>query len=228
MPRRPYDALFIDFYGTISAGDRVAVETACARIVTALDLPVTAGELAIIWGERFFAVIDSSNHDAFQTLQQCELDSLRDTLAGFGRDADPVPLVVDIERYWVDPPLHDDAAEFLSRLDLPVCCVSNADTRPLLAAIEKHGLRFDAVISSQAARCYKPDPGIFRMALNALGADPARVMHVGDSLHSDVAGAAKLGLKTTWLRREDRIHDIGTCKPDHTIATLADLPALLS
>ena len=96
-----------------------------------------------------------------------------------------------------------------------------------MTAIEKHGLRFEAVISSEDARCYKPDPGIFRMAIETLGVKPQRVMHVGDSLHSDIAGAAALGIKTTWLRRQGRIHDIGTAKPDCIITTLADLPALL-
>ena len=40
------------------------------------------------------------------------------------------------------------------------------------------------------------------------GWDPRRVIHVGDSLHSDVGGAKTIGLLTGWLCREDRILDV--------------------
>ena len=40
MVRRPFDLLLIDFYGTITAGDRAAVEKFFGRLVVALDLPM--------------------------------------------------------------------------------------------------------------------------------------------------------------------------------------------
>ena len=96
-----------------------------------------------------------------------------------------------------------------------------------MAAIAKLDLRFDRVISSEQARHYKPHPEIFRQACELMKVDPTRVLHVGDSLHSDIEGAAKLGITTAWICREDRIHDIGTCKPDHTITSLSQLPPLI-
>ncbi|MFQ5413163.1 MAG: HAD family hydrolase [Phycisphaerae bacterium] len=231
MDDRRYDALFIDFYGTISAGDRAAVASTCRHIVDTLGLTATAECFAERWGERFFATIDRSNHDAFQTLHACEQASLRDTLRDFAVPGEAVDgaarLLADIEAYWADPPLHDDVRACLAAIDLPICCVSNADAEPLAAALRKHDLRFDAVVTSEQARCYKPDPEIFRAALRAMGVQPRRVMHVGDSRHSDVAGAARLGITTTWLCRNDRIHDIGERVPDHTISSLAELPPLL-
>lgn len=228
MSNRRFDAVLIDFYGTICAGDREAVERACARIVRSFRIPMSARDFAILWGERFFGVIESSNHEAFRTLYECELLSLRDTLGPFVQgQVDAAPYVTDLETYWRDAPIHVDAVESLAAIDLPTCCVSNADRKPLMTAIQKHGLPFDAVVTSEDARCYKPDPGIFRLAVETLGTAPHRIIHVGDSLHSDVGGAAKLGITTTWLRRDQRIHDIGNCKPDYTIDSLTDLPALL-
>lgn len=228
MPARPFDGLLIDFFGTIAAGDRDAVEATCLHIVDACGLPVSPPEFAILWGERYFATVGRSNHDAFQTLYQCELTSLRDTLAEFGHYPDPAPFLIDLEEYWHNPPVHVDAIEFLQEIDIPVCCVSNADNKPLLSAIARHRLRFDVVVSSEAVRCYKPDPAIFRHALRALGVRPDRVLHVGDSLHSDIAGAAGLGIAATWIRREDRIHDIGDHKPWRTITLLTELNDLLT
>lgn len=229
MPRPPrqFDAVLIDFYGTISAGDREAVDAVCQRIVTTCGLPLTASRFAILWGERFFRTVEAANHAAFRTLYECELSSLKETLADFGRHDPPEPFVAELEDYWLNPPLYADALAFLRELDRPVCCVSNADTASLHAAIERHGLRFDAVITSQDARCYKPDPAIFRRALAALGVQAHRAVHIGDSLHSDVGGAGALGISTVWLCRASRIHDIGTAAPDHTIADLAAVRPVL-
>jgi len=228
MPSQRFDALFIDFFGTVAAGDRAAVEAACDHIVRTLDLPIDAQEFAVRWGEIFFATIDRSNHESFRTLYECELTSLTDTLRElFDMEADPEPLVAPLESYWRRPGLQPEAKEALSLIHLPTCCVSNADTAPLLMALRHHDLRFDRVISSEDVRCYKPDPVIFERAVEQMGVSPDRVAHVGDSRHSDVAGAAKLGITTIWLHREDRIHDIGNCSPDHTIRSLLELPALI-
>jgi 2-haloacid dehalogenase/putative hydrolase of the HAD superfamily len=221
MTSQRFDALLIDFYGTISDGDRAAVHAACQRIVKTCNLTITPADFAIAWGERFFGIIDRSNLDTFRTLYECELDSLAETLASFGvHDSPGAELVADLEAYWADPPVHRDALEFLKAVDLPICCVSNADTAPLMRAIRKHGLEFDAVVTSEDARCYKPHPAIFQRALDTLGVDANRTMHVGDSLHSDIAGALNMGISAVWIHRENRIHDIGNCEPDHTIRTL--------
>jgi HAD superfamily hydrolase (TIGR01459 family) len=45
----------------------------------------------------------------------------------------------------------------------------------------------------------KPDPAIYRMALERLGSVPARVLAIGDSLHTDIAGAANAGLDSLWI-----------------------------
>jgi putative hydrolase of the HAD superfamily len=227
VAQRRFDALLIDFYGTISAGDRLAVERACRRIVETFGLGMTAPEFAVQWGERFFAAIESCNHHAFRTLHECELASLQDTLRPLVGEMDPVPFVAEIEAYWAAPPIHEDAIEFLRQVDLPICCVSNADNAPLFSAIERHGLRFDHVITSEAVRCYKPDAEIFRRAVERLGVDPVRTIHVGDSLHSDIGGASRLGITATWVCRDERIHDIGTSEPHHTIKNLSELPAVL-
>ena len=227
MATRRFDALMIDFYGTLSAGDHLAVDRACQQLIDTYGLNISSHAFAVQWGERFFRMIDESNHDSFRTLYECELQSLEKTMDGRVEGFDPDPFVTVLEQYWGDPPLHPESAEVLRSIHIPTCCVSNADTRPLLQAIEKHGLRFDAIISSEDARCYKPARGIFDYALRTLGMSADRVMHVGDSLHSDIGGAAGAGITTTWVCREDRIHDIGTCKPNYTIKSLTELTDIL-
>lgn len=63
---------------------------------------------------------------------------------------------------------------------------------------------FDAVVTSEQARCYKPDPRIFRLALERLDARPAEVLHAGQWLEGDILPARSLGLATAWVRRSRR------------------------
>lgn len=232
MPR--FDAVFVDFYGTVSAGDRDAVESVCARVVEDYSLPLAPGEFAIVWGEHFFALLDASNAEQFRTLHRCVCDSLRRTLGSFEHEIDAEAYVAELVSYWVNPPIYEDALEFLRAVKLPTCCVSNADTNPLLDAVRRHKLSFSHVVTSEMARSYKPDAAIFRHAARAmslsrtLAAAPARILHVGDSLHADVGGAAGLGLTAVWLHREVRTHDIGRLTPEHTIHALTDLLEVLA
>ena len=50
----------------------------------------------------------------------------------------------------------------------------------------------------------KPDAAIYRMALDALGVPAGRVLAIGDSLHTDIAGAAGAGIDSLWVL--DGIH----------------------
>lgn len=222
-----FDAIFIDFYGTISAGDREAVDAACRQVVEAYRLPLSPERFAAHWGQRFFDTIDRANLEDFRTLHECETASLHAALADFDRDGDVSDFVDIIEEYWRTPPFYPDALEFLAGNELPVFCVSNADTKPLDAAIRRLPVGFDGVVTSESARCYKPHPAIFQAALDLARARPARVVHIGDSLHSDVSGASALGITTVWVHRESRIMDIGDCNPDYTIRSFTELSQLL-
>lgn len=51
-----------------------------------------------------------------------------------------------------------------------------------------------AIVDSGAIGVAKPDPATFAPALAALGTDPARTLHVGDSVHYDVNGARAAGM----------------------------------
>lgn len=221
------DGVFLDMYGTLTAGDRAAVEQTCARILADTGVPLSARELSITWGERFFHAMDFANGPHFEPLIDLEARTLRETMAALQVELDPWPYVRRLAAYWRDPPLQPEARAFLDRFRVPVCIVSNADRADLEAALERHGLRVAGVMTSEDARSYKPDPRIFEQALRQTGWRRERVLHVGDSLHSDVGGALLAGLKSGWVNRAHRIHDIGTHTPDFEFADLDGLAALL-
>lgn len=89
------------------------------------------------------------------------------------------------------------AAEALGRLQaagLALACVSNWDAS-LEDQLDRAGIGrfFTTVVSSAEAGAAKPDPGVFAVALERLGVEPGRALHIGDT-EADSEGAAAAGL----------------------------------
>ena len=93
----------------------------------------------------------------------------------------------------------------LQRLDamgVPMAVVSNADGQ-IEDTLRRVGVcqvgsgelaSMVAVVDSAVVGVSKPDPRIFRFALDALGVAPERCLYVGDSIGKDVIGAGNAGM----------------------------------
>ena len=93
-----------------------------------------------------------------------------------------------------------EALDALRALGLRIAVVSNSDGRAeshlanvgLLAGVE-------FVVDSHLVGIEKPDPAIFAVALERLGARPDRALHVGDIRSVDEAGARAAGMRFVLL-----------------------------
>lgn len=217
------DGIFLDFYGTLTSGDRAAVEAVCERIVRENDVAISPYELSVTWGERFFHALDFASGESFKTLFEVEVQTLRDTMGELGVRVDAEKYARQLKDYWEHPPMQPEVSEFLKNIRYPICIVSNADRADIDRALERACIRVDHIVTSEEARSYKPDRQIFEMALRQTGWRRDRIIHVGDSLHSDIGGAILAGIRNGWLNRAHRIHDIGTHKPDHEFEDLLGL-----
>ncbi len=59
----------------------------------------------------------------------------------------------------------------------------------------------DALVISEAVGVNKPDPRIFRYALDQLGVAASDTVMVGDSWATDIVGARHAGLRAVWFNR---------------------------
>lgn len=59
---------------------------------------------------------------------------------------------------------------------------------------------FDAVVVSGEVGFAKPHPNAYTAVLNALGADPADCLFIGDNWVADIRGPRQLGMRTAWIR----------------------------
>jgi putative hydrolase of the HAD superfamily len=86
---------------------------------------------------------------------------------------------------------------------------------------------FDVLVDSTLVGVTKPDAGIFRHALGALGVTAAESTFVGDSPSRDMAGARGVGMRHVWLTGRREPSPSPCCPGDRVIVTLADLESVL-
>ena len=127
-------------------------------------------------------------------------------------------------------PVFPDVADALTRLQsrYRLAILSNVDDDLFAQSQEVIGVRFDAVITAQQARRYKPDLRNFHLARERMGVEDARWLHVGESLYHDVGPANLLGIDSVWVKRADRgggtkITDAVPSLQVPDLASLADL-----
>jgi putative hydrolase of the HAD superfamily len=82
---------------------------------------------------------------------------------------------------------------------------------------------FDVILDSQVEGVEKPDPRIFRLALERLGEDAGGVVHVGDIYHVDVVGARAAGIRPVLVDEAD-LYPEADCP---RVCSLAELAAHL-
>jgi HAD superfamily hydrolase (TIGR01549 family) len=133
-----------------------------------------------------------------------------------------------------DPPLLTEGTketlEYLgSKYELGI--ISDSGWAPgsvLRKVLMKNGVLnfFDATVFSDEVGYNKPHRMMFEKGLSILSAEPSEVIHVGDLLETDVAGAKAFGMKTVWLNKEGK-NPTGAHKPDFTINTISEIVSIL-
>ena len=172
----------------------------------------------------------------FMTYWEAWRDAFRDTLDKLGlvgdADAAATRCVDDLGRREAFPDAGPALPELAGRV--PLAVMSNADDRFLLGAIAHNEWTFEAVVSSEQAKAYKPDPRAFAALCNATGTDAGRVLYVGDSAYDDAHGAKLAGMQTVLIQRDQRTpgrtpppEAVRLHPPDHEVHSLIELVPLL-
>ena len=101
---------------------------------------------------------------------------------------------------------------------VPVGVVTNGPTEGQWDKLRRTGVAdlVDAAVVSQEFGVNKPDPSIFRRALDLIGAQPSETVFVGDNPVNDIGGARAVGMRTAWIRH-GREWDIAAYHPTHTL-----------
>jgi putative hydrolase of the HAD superfamily len=126
---------------------------------------------------------------------------------------------------------YDDVETVLTDLrgrGLKIGIISNWDSR-LKAISDGLGLTrlVDFLVISAEAGVRKPDPRIFRMALDKACVRPEEAIHVGDLPEEDAEGARRAGVRPVLIDRRKRITPGRFPADVRVVTSLAELFALL-
>jgi putative hydrolase of the HAD superfamily len=81
---------------------------------------------------------------------------------------------------------------------------------------------FDVLCYAEDEQILKPDPAVFRLVADRVGADLRGAWMIGDSLQSDIAGGAGTGMSTIWISN-GRPLPAGGPSPDVIVTAVAEV-----
>jgi putative hydrolase of the HAD superfamily len=216
--------------------ERAGLESACTYLSSrGYDLPAEQSVERLI--DAFINALSERWERAAQGKENLRLgDVVREACAASGGQPSQAEVDAAVARY-------------IAPLDARVGIY--ADTHETLAALRARGLRlalvsntmwpgeyhrrelerfgltpyFRLALFSADEGVWKPQPGIFRRALDALGVEASEAIFVGDQPEHDVLGAQGVGMRGVYKHNgRARATDV---RPDATIAHLSELPALI-
>ena len=89
------------------------------------------------------------------------------------------------------------------------------------------GPLFHFAIQAGEVGSSKPEPTMFEEAMRRTRLAAREIVHVGDHLENDVAGARQLGWYTVWVNRTGAPRPVDAVAADGEVACLSELPAVI-
>ena len=169
----------------------------------------------------------------FETYYQAWRDAFAGAFTTLGLSGDPGAAIDKSMRDLSQRQPYEETRQALRMIQARcrTAILSNADEcyfRPNLRLLGDDIVAgLSAALTSEEARCYKPQPAFFQEMLRRLGAAPQECLYVGDRQLEDVKGAGGVGMVTVWLNRPRSEPDPELPAPDHQINSLLEIPELL-
>ena len=212
-------AVFIDFYGTVVYEDGEIVNK-ISKLIFETGNAQSVSEVDLYWWDSFRTSFENSYGEKFQTQREIERQALADSIDHFKSSENAEQLSGEMFDFWMKPTIFEETKQFFKECPVPIYIVSNIDRADILAAIKFHDLHPQDVITSEDAKSYKPRKEIFELALRKNGLNVDEVVHIGDSLSSDVKGANAVGINAIWINRSGKAIPENVTAVDNLIDTL--------
>ena len=223
IPLTGVQACVFDAYGTLF--DFASAARSCQDVLgEAID------KLTALWRDKqlqytWLRAVQGRHADFWQVtcdaldfaLETLALDKpgLRDRLMNLYLTLEPFPEVPNV-------------LERLKTSGLRTAILSNGSPMMLDAVVRASRLStlIDAVLSVEAVGVYKPHPRVYQLAVDRLGI-PAAAIAFQSSNAWDAYAASAFGMQVVWCNRYGQRPERLPGKPDRTVRSLAELPALL-
>lgn len=200
-------AVFIDYTGTIITHGGKAIEEFISRVCKSSNMKDPREFFKYWWGmvkeyEGSFVEEAYLSEDELvdKMLDQCVREiHLQENLE---------ELHALCQQYWMYAPIYDDVKEFFQKCPYQTYIISNNGEEYIAEAMRVNGISPTGIITADMVKAYKPHPTLFKKALEASGCSADEVIHIGDSVTSDVNGAKAVGIKAILLDRDGKRGDL--------------------
>jgi len=122
--------------------------------------------------------------------------------------------------------LFADVMQALKDLKGKKAILSNGSPDMLEPLVKKSGLHFDAVLSVDELKIFKPAPEVYALAVKRLGIAAGRIGFVSSNCW-DALGAKAFGFNAFWINRSGAPVDRLGVRPDAVLKSLGDLSEVL-
>ena len=192
-----FECLTFDCYGTLINWEAGILE-ALRPIFRSHGVEIRDEETLRLYGQCE-AEAEAGPYKTYRLILEGVVEALGQRL-GFPPSAAEIQSLPQSLANW--PPFPDTVAA-LRRLHTryKVAIISNVDDDLFAITAKLLQVPFDAVITAQQARSYKPSLNNFQLALQRIGEPKEKVLHVAQSLYHDVVPTRELGWKNVWVNR---------------------------
>ena len=128
-------------------------------------------------------------------------------------------------------PAYDEAEPCLRALhkkEVEIFAFSNGKNDDLVSLFNHAGINgyFDKIISVDEVKTFKPAPEVYNLLSSHSGSDKNNTWLISSNSF-DIIGAAAIGLKTVWIKRnKETVFDPFGINPTHVIPSLSELSDL--
>jgi len=179
---------------------------------------------------RYMPIIEQQSEEAFR------VQLIRDLLAERGIDEpcdETAQALQDkfdqdrIDAFDFYPGIKEWLAE--ARKTFTLVVITNGPEFSQIPKVERvnMALHVDHLIIGGQEPEEKPFPSIFKKALKLANCEAHEVIHVGDSLASDIAGAHNSGITSVWIQHQRPLDAELGINPHHMIMHPSEIPALV-
>jgi 2-haloacid dehalogenase len=186
------------------------------------DAPPPGAELRERWETIQFEVIGGD----YRPYKEVLTESLRlwADERGYGLGGDDL---VRAMRSWQPFTDTTPALRLVQQAGIKLVPISNTD-HDILDHSERHiRLKFDDRVTAQDCKAYKPRDTVFEQALERLGVEPGRILHVAFGFKYDIGPAKRAGMQTAWINRHVEPLPSPTDEPDYEWRDLWGLAELV-
>ncbi len=195
-------SIFIDYTGTIIQEKGEDLEKIVFRIWKNSNFK-SPEETVTCWWNRIKMLEEKSFGDTFLTEDEIVDHLLEMFEEEVGLVDDFSELHELFQRFWMYAPIFEDVKEFFEKCPLPIYVITNNGVCYVQECMKNNGLKAAGIISGELVRAYKPHKELFEYALKVCGCNAKEVIHIGDSITSDVKGALTAGITPILIDRNE-------------------------